>query len=264
MKPSIRSDRPQTRSARPLRCDPLDWSGGGPSGTAENITRQGFTYQTVLGRMGLNHMNGRVQDAISGTFISPDPYIPDSLNTQAFNRYAYVYNNPLKYTDPSGFEPSPDGPCQTLDLFGCGGFIPGWFLLGPGTADDEFLACFARGHCRGAQFGQNYNPKVAPRTALVQMDKRQVARVDVVAVLAHEMSERLRAIAMLVVAVSGLHFPIVDDVRVRVTGGGELVACTVGDLALIGSDLLCGVAEDLEAARAYIRAFHCGLVHLLL
>jgi hypothetical protein len=53
---------------------------GGPSGTAENITRQGFTYQTVLGRMGLNHMNGRVQDAISGTFISPDPYIPDSLN----------------------------------------------------------------------------------------------------------------------------------------------------------------------------------------
>jgi RHS repeat-associated protein len=157
--------------------DPLDWSGA-PSGTAENITRQGFTYQTVLGRMGLNHMNGRVQDAISGTFISPDPYVPDPMNTQAFNRYAHVYNNPLTYTDPSGFNPSPDGPCQTFDFFGCGGFIPGWVLFGPGTADDEFLACFARGDCRGTQFGHNYNPKVAPQTAIVQVDKRPVAKTS--------------------------------------------------------------------------------------
>jgi RHS repeat-associated protein len=155
--------------------DPLDWSGA-PSGTAEDITRQGFTYQTVLGRMGLNHMNGRVQDAISGTFISPDPYVPDAMNTQAFNRYAYVYNNPLTYTDPSGFKPSPDDwPCQPFDLFGCGGFIP-WWVLQPGTADDDFLACFARGGCRGTRFAHNYNPKVAPQTAIVQMDKRPVAK----------------------------------------------------------------------------------------
>lgn len=52
----------------------------------------------------------------------------------------------------------------------------------------------------------------------------QVARRDVVVVLAHELIEGLRAVAMLVVAVSGLHFPIVDDVRVGVTGRGELVA----------------------------------------
>jgi hypothetical protein len=128
--------------------------------------------------MGLNHMNGRVQDAISGTFLSPDPYIPDPLNTQAFNRYAYVYNNPLTYTDPSGFKPSWDeSPCQPFDL-GCGGFIPGGFLLGPGTAGNEYLACFARGDCRGTSFGQNYNPKVAPQTAIVQMDKRPVAKAS--------------------------------------------------------------------------------------
>ena len=54
--------------------------------------------------MGLNHMNGRVQDAISGRFISPDPFVTEAGNTQNWNRYAYVYNNPLSYVDPSGFE----------------------------------------------------------------------------------------------------------------------------------------------------------------
>jgi RHS repeat-associated protein len=81
--------------------DPNDWSG--PGSTPNSLTRQGYTFHTVLGRMGLNHMNGRVQDAISGTFLSPDPFITDPLNTQNFNRYAYVYNNPLTFTDPSGF-----------------------------------------------------------------------------------------------------------------------------------------------------------------
>jgi hypothetical protein len=28
--------------------------------------------------------------------------VPEPGNPQALNRYAYVYNNPLKYTDPSG------------------------------------------------------------------------------------------------------------------------------------------------------------------
>ncbi len=68
-----------------------------------------YTYQTALGSMGLNHMNGRVQDALSGTFLSPDPFVPDATNTQDFNRYAYVRNNPLTLTDPSGFD-RPSGP----------------------------------------------------------------------------------------------------------------------------------------------------------
>ena len=59
---------------------------------------------SLLGTMGLNHMNGRVQDAISGRFISPGPFVTESGNTQNWNRYAYVYNNPLTYVDPSGFE----------------------------------------------------------------------------------------------------------------------------------------------------------------
>ena len=76
----------------------------GRDALADNITRQGYTFQTLLGTMGLNHMNGRVQDAISGRFISPDPFVTEAGNTQNWNRYAYVYNNPLTYVDPSGFE----------------------------------------------------------------------------------------------------------------------------------------------------------------
>lgn len=82
------------------------WSGA-PTSTdltnIANVSRQGYTWQTALGNMGLNHMNGRVQDAVTGRFLSADPYITDSTNTQNYNRYSYVYNNPLSNIDPTGF-----------------------------------------------------------------------------------------------------------------------------------------------------------------
>jgi len=48
-------------------------------------------------------MNGRVYDAKLGRFASADPHIQAAGNSQSYNRYTYVLNNPLKYTDPSGF-----------------------------------------------------------------------------------------------------------------------------------------------------------------
>jgi hypothetical protein len=37
-----------------------------------------------------------------GRFLSADTIVPDGKNPQAFNRYAYTLNNPVKYIDPSG------------------------------------------------------------------------------------------------------------------------------------------------------------------
>ena len=103
------------------------WSGP-PTTTEENtmdgITRQGFTGQTVLGQMGLNHMNGRVEDAVVGTFLSPDPNTSDPYNTQDYNRYSYVYNNPLTNTDPTGF----------FTLEGCTESSDGFEYMCPGPA----------------------------------------------------------------------------------------------------------------------------------
>jgi RHS repeat-associated protein len=54
---------------------------------------------------GLVHMRARDYDPRLAHFISPDTIIPDLLNTQALNRYAYTYNSPVSFTDPSGHEP---------------------------------------------------------------------------------------------------------------------------------------------------------------
>ena len=66
-------------------------------------TNKGFTGHEQMDLVGLIHMGGRVYDAEIGRFISADPFVQDGSNTQAFNRYSYVENNPLSYTDPSGY-----------------------------------------------------------------------------------------------------------------------------------------------------------------
>jgi muramidase (phage lysozyme) len=48
-------------------------------------------------------MNGRVYDPDLGRFLSADPNVQEPLNSQNLNRYSYVLNNPLSYTDPSGY-----------------------------------------------------------------------------------------------------------------------------------------------------------------
>ena len=67
------------------------------------ITTRGYTGHEQLDSVGLIHMNGRVYDPLLGRFLSADPHIQYPLNLQSHNRYSYVLNNPLSYTDPSGF-----------------------------------------------------------------------------------------------------------------------------------------------------------------
>ena len=60
-----------------------------------------FTGQLDSG-LGLMYYGARFYDGALGRFISPDTIVPEPGNPQALNRYSYVLNNPLRYTDPTG------------------------------------------------------------------------------------------------------------------------------------------------------------------
>lgn len=66
----------------------------------------GYTGHEMLDDVGLIHMNGRLYDPVLARFLSADPTIQNPLNLQSYNRYSYVWNNPLASNDPSGFEMS--------------------------------------------------------------------------------------------------------------------------------------------------------------
>jgi len=60
---------------------------------------------------GLYFYNARYYDPYLNRFLSPDTIVPDPTNPQSFNRYSYVYNNPLAYIDPDGHDPIFLGLC---------------------------------------------------------------------------------------------------------------------------------------------------------
>jgi RHS repeat-associated protein len=70
----------------------------------------------------------RYYDPVLGRFIQADTIVPEPGNPQSLNRYAYVYNNPLRYTDPSGHY-SED---EIMEAFG----VSSW---------EEVLAFFKKG-----------------------------------------------------------------------------------------------------------------------
>ena len=70
------------------------------TGTAD--THRLYTGQRFDAATGLYYYNARYYDPTLARFISPDTIVPGVGNPQAWNRYAYVLGNPLRYTDPSG------------------------------------------------------------------------------------------------------------------------------------------------------------------
>ena len=71
------------------------------TGSSLNTDRK-FTGQTEDEAAGLYWYASRAYDPAIGRFVSPDSIVPAPGNPQSLNRYSYVYNNPLKYVDPSG------------------------------------------------------------------------------------------------------------------------------------------------------------------
>jgi len=81
-----------------------------------DVTTRGYTGHEQVDAVGVIHMNGRIYDPKLGRFLQADPMVQAPKNSQSLNRYSYVLNNPLSYTDPSGY-------------FGIGRFIKKWGRL---------------------------------------------------------------------------------------------------------------------------------------
>lgn len=74
-----------------------------PAGSVDDpVGRRTYTGQETMTGVGLVNMNGRVYDPEMGRFLSADSLVQFATNLQSYNRYSYVLNNPLRYTDPTG------------------------------------------------------------------------------------------------------------------------------------------------------------------
>jgi RHS repeat-associated protein len=81
-----------------------------PWGTARDMSQQAavpyrYTGQREEAALGLYDYGARWYDPSIGRFIQADTIVPEPANPQNLNRYSYALNNPLKYTDPTGYDP---------------------------------------------------------------------------------------------------------------------------------------------------------------
>jgi RHS repeat-associated protein len=79
--------------------------------SASDGIRQKFTSKERDAETGLDYFGARYYGSTQGRFTSPDEFLNSGRleSPQTWNRYAYVLNNPLAFTDPSGFYEYADG-----------------------------------------------------------------------------------------------------------------------------------------------------------
>ena len=112
------------------------WKASQTTTPAYALTRFTFTGQYshmddpstggVTEGFGLMFYNARWYDPYLNHMTQPDSIVPDPYNSQDYDRYSYVRNNPLKYTDPSGHRcKGSDGHYEDDNSWGyCGDQLP--------------------------------------------------------------------------------------------------------------------------------------------
>ncbi len=95
------------------RRDPVTWklcpinpasaSIGGSMLAMQPRFDRGYTGHEQMAGFALINMNGRMYDPYLQRFLSPDNEIQAPGDAQSYNRYTYCMNNPLRFTDPTGY-----------------------------------------------------------------------------------------------------------------------------------------------------------------
>jgi RHS repeat-associated protein len=106
-------------------------------GYSDDSVRQKFTGKERDNETGLDFFEARYFSSTQGRFTSPDEFAggpvelfyfatdasvnptfyADLTNPQSLNKYQYTYNNPLRYTDPTGHCPPCDQISQRVTLY---------------------------------------------------------------------------------------------------------------------------------------------------
>ena len=171
--------------------------------------------------------------------MSADSIIPDPTNPQSFNRYSYTYNNPIRYTDPTGhciFElPCPEAVDNALDTVND-------FLLG---VEAEFVY--------NNTFGLNTNLEPSPSESTPMLIGRVVGDVITTVQGAFEMSGGATmmggGVAICATGVGCLAAPAVEVAGAGVVAHGYAVSAQAIDQlvengSILFSELTSGGSGD--------------------
>ncbi|MBK6585153.1 MAG: hypothetical protein IPG20_20155 [Gammaproteobacteria bacterium] len=107
------------------------------------LTGRGFTGHQHVDRLDLIHMNGRTYDTKLGRFMQADIVVQSPFDTQSYNRYSYLMNNPLNGTDPSGYFSLRDLKEYAGVIIG--GALLAWHPLGYGIWQSAVYGAIAGG-----------------------------------------------------------------------------------------------------------------------
>jgi len=120
-----------------------------------------FTGQQEVSYINLYWYNSRLYDPALGRWIQPDSIIPDPNNPLDWDRYSYVRNSPIKYTDPSGHLSDNQ--------------IERWTGLKIDDIDDELLKMLQAARFGDALYGYNANGELTPYGILSLDDSGHLA-----------------------------------------------------------------------------------------
>ena len=73
------------------------------SGTADGVNYYGYNGESTNVKTGLQYLRARYYNAENGTFTTEDSDLGTTENPLTRNRYDYATNNPLNYSDPTGY-----------------------------------------------------------------------------------------------------------------------------------------------------------------
>ena len=117
---------------------------------SSQATTYGYTGHDMVNDFEVIHMGGRSYNPVLGRFMQADPFIQQASNLQSFNRYAYVLNNPMRYTDPSGYFFKAMNPFKKIirgAIRALGAEVSGLFVaIGSVFCGPGYAACVAAGN----------------------------------------------------------------------------------------------------------------------